>query len=341
MALTQEQLLLEMKKNPFLLAPMAAITDRAFRSFMREMGCGIVTTELVSANGLEYASEKTRRIMEFDEVQHPVGIQIFGERLDLLAKAASEVEQLGADFVDLNFGCPVPKVVKKGAGSAILKDLKQLVKVLRAVKAAVNIPVTMKTRTGWDEGSRNSDEVAKIAFDEGMTWLALHGRTRSKGYIGQADWDYLRWVKQSSPLPIIGNGDITSAQLANQRLRESGCDAVMIGRGCLKNPWIFREAMAVHKGSEEAVERDFLSALLKLRSHLERTSPDKITLLQIKKFSAWFSAGYPGSAKFRKTVFQIKEKDELIDNVFEYFQSLKGIRQKDTSHEAFLMGGHG
>ncbi|NQZ02171.1 MAG: tRNA dihydrouridine synthase DusB [Bdellovibrionales bacterium] len=339
--MTQEQLLLEMKKNPFLLAPMAAITDRAFRSFMREMGCGIVTTELVSANGLEYASEKTRRIMEFDEVQHPVGIQIFGERLDLLANAAKEVEQMGADFVDLNFGCPVPKVVKKGAGSAILKDLKQLVKVLRVVKSAVSIPVTMKTRTGWDEGSRNSDEVAQIAFDEGMTWLALHGRTRSKGYNGQADWDYLRWVKQNSPLPIIGNGDIASAAKAMQRLEESGCDAVMIGRGCLKNPWIFRESMALYTQSDSTVERDFLEALMKLRGHLERTSPDKITLLQIKKFSAWFSAGYPDSAKFRKSVFQIKDKDELIDNVYAYFQSLAGIQQRDTSHEAFLMGGHG
>ncbi|MEO0336528.1 MAG: tRNA-dihydrouridine synthase, partial [Pseudomonadota bacterium] len=139
----------------------------------------------------------------------------------------------------------------------------------------------------------------------------------------------------------IGNGDITSAELAVQRMTESGCDGVMIGRGCLKNPWIFREAMALHTASNEIVDRDFLSALLKLRKHLERTSPDKITLLQIKKFSAWFSAGYPDSAKFRKSVFQIKDKEELIESVLAYFESLGGIRQKDTSHEAFLMGGHG
>jgi len=341
MAMTEEQLLLELKNNPFLLAPMAGITDLPFRSFMREMGCGIVTTELVSANGLEYASEKTKSLMRFDEIQHPVGIQIFGERLELLAKAAQEVEQMGADFVDLNFGCPVPKVVKKGAGSAILKDLNQLIKVLRTVKSAVSIPVTMKTRTGWDESSRNAHEVAKIAFDEGMTWLAIHGRTRAKGYNGKADWDYIRWVKQESPLPVIGNGDIVNAEMANQRLESSGCDGVMIGRGCLKNPWIFQEAMAVRDGQNERPNRDFMSALARLRSHLERTSPDRITMLQIKKFSAWFSAGYPESAKFRKSVFQIKDKDELIHRVHDYFHILNDFQQADTSHEPFLMGGHG
>lgn len=340
--MNDEKLLKNLHENPFLLAPMAGITDCAFRSFMREMGCGAVTTELVSANGLEYASEKTKRIMKFDEIQHPVGIQIFGERLDLLGKAAAEAEQMGADFVDLNFGCPVPKVVKKGAGSAILKDLDQLRRVLKAVKSSVNIPVTIKIRTGWDESSRNADEVVKVAWEEGITWVAIHGRTRAKGYNGKADWDYIRWVKQGAKLPIIGNGDIVSPEIAVDRLKQSGCDAVMIGRGCLKNPWIFQEANQLLQNKPiHNDDRQFLPALDRLKYHLEKDCEEKVLMLQIKKFSAWFSAGYPDSAKFRKSVFQIKEKNDLMNQVQQYFKSIESLIQKDTSHEPFLMGGHG
>lgn len=340
--MTDENLLKNLHENPFLLAPMAGITDCAFRSFMREMGCGAVTTELVSSNGLEYASEKTKRIMKFDPIQHPVGIQIFGERLDLLGKAAAEAEVMGADFVDLNFGCPVPKVVKKGAGSAILKDLDQLRKVLKAVKSSVKIPVTIKIRTGWDEQTRNADEVVKVAYEEGITWVAIHGRTRAKGYNGKADWDYIRWVKENAKLPIIGNGDIVSPEIAIQRLKESGCDGVMIGRGCLKNPWIFQEAMNLHKGQTiEATDRQFLPALQRLKFYLEQDCEEKVLMLQIKKFSSWFSAGYPDSAKFRKSVFQIKDKEVLIEQVQDYFKSIETLIQQDTSHEPFLMGGHG
>ncbi|MCB0408385.1 MAG: tRNA dihydrouridine synthase DusB [Bdellovibrionales bacterium] len=340
--MTQEYLLKNLQNNPFLLAPMAGITDCSFRSFMREMGCGAVITELVSANGLEYSGEKTRQLMRFDDSQHPIGIQIFGERLELLAKAAKDVEQMGADFVDLNFGCPVPKVVNKGAGSAVLKDLIQLQKVLRVVKEAVAIPVTIKIRTGWDESSRNADQVAQVAYDEGITWVAIHGRTRAKGYNGFADWDYIRWVKENAKLPIIGNGDITTAEVANQRLVESACDGVMIGRGCLKNPWIFSEALQLRKEKvSEKIEKRFMSMLSRLQYHLERSAEERVQVLQIKKFSAWFSAGYPESANFRRTVFQIKEKNQLLETVENYFSNVEVFSQKDTSHEPFLMGGHG
>ncbi len=340
--MNNEDLLKNLHENPFLLAPMAGITDCAFRSFMREMGCGIVTTELVSANGLEYASEKTKRIMKFGSTQHPVGIQIFGERLDLLGKAASRAEQMGADFIDLNFGCPVSKVVKKGAGSAVLKDLQQLRKVLKAVKSSVSIPVTIKIRTGWDESSRNADAVVKVAWEEGITWVAIHGRTRAKGYNGKADWDYIRWVKENAKLPVIGNGDIMTPEMAVRRLQESGCDGVMIGRGCLKNPWIFQEARSRLSGQPlQREERQFLLILDRLKFYLEKDCEEKILMLQIKKFSSWFSAGYPDSAKFRKSVFQIKDKNDLIDQVQIYFKSIESFIQKDTSDEPFLMGGHG
>ncbi len=330
-----EKLLNSVKENPFLLAPMAGITDAAFRSFMRELGCGVVVTELVSATGLKFSSEKTRKLMEFDESQHPVGIQIFGEDLDSLDYAARVVEQMGADFVDLNFGCPVPKVVKRGAGAALLRDLKALQQVLRVVKSAVSIPVTIKVRTGWDEASRNAEQVAQVAADEGITWMAIHGRTRAQGYSGQADWDYIGRVVQESPIPIIGNGDLTSATKAQQALSKSGCLGVMIGRGCLKNPWIFRQAM----GKDQ--EKDFKLLLERLFYHLERRYEDRLVFLQVKKFAAWYSAGYPDSAKFRRQLFELKDKDQLKAEVFEFFALMQRLPQTDTSHEPFLMGGHG
>ena len=242
-------LLQYLRSNPFVLAPMAAITDSCFRTFMRELGCGVVVSELVSAHGIEYKSPRTAQLMEFEDVQRPVGIQLFGETPEVLASGARVVEESGADFVDLNFGCPVPKVVKKGAGSAILKDLPQVEKVFRAVRGGTSLPVTVKIRTGWDEPTRNAEKVAEIAYNEGLTWVAIHGRTRAAGYSGLADWDYIAEVKARSKIPIIGNGDIGSAQTAVRRLRESGCDGVMIGRGCLKNPWIFQEALELYAKS--------------------------------------------------------------------------------------------
>lgn len=240
-----------LKKNPFVLAPMAGITDSCFRSFMRELGCGVVITELVSAHGIEYKSHRTAQLMGFEEDQRPVGIQLFGETPEVLAQAAKVVESAGADFVDLNFGCPVPKVVNKGAGSAILKDLPQVERVFRAVKSATSLPVTVKIRTGWDENSKNAEKVAELAYNEGLTWVAIHGRTRSAGYSGLANWDYIAEVKAKSKIPIIGNGDIHNAATAVRRIDETGCDGVMIGRGCLKNPWIFREAVDLWQKRQE------------------------------------------------------------------------------------------
>jgi nifR3 family TIM-barrel protein len=292
--------------------------------------------------------------MRFESGQHPVGIQLFGEDLEALSFAAKEVEAMGADFVDLNFGCPVPKVVKKGAGSAVLKDLIFLRDILRTVKGAVGIPVTIKVRTGWDSESRNTHEVAKIAYDEGITWVAIHGRTRAQGYSGQSDWDYIAEVKSKSPLPILGNGDILTAQQANDRLNSSGCDGVMIGRGCLKNPWIFREALQIYSGrnglSAGALSSDELQSSRKknfeklfdrLSTHLQRTSEDRLRALQLKKLAAWYSAGYPESADFRKTIFTLQHPDEVIGHAKKYFQKLDSSAQSDTSGDGFLMGGHG
>ena len=314
---------------------MAGITDRPFRSFMREMGCGIVVTELVSATGLKFSSEKTRRLMEFEPSQHPIGIQLFGDNLEHLHEAARMVEQMGADFVDLNFGCPVPKVVSKGAGSACLKDLVRLRDTIRAAKSGIAIPLTIKIRTGWDQQTRNSHEVARVAHDEGVTWIAIHGRTRAQAYNGLSDWDYITEVKARSPLPIIGNGDINSAVTANRRLVESGCDAVMIGRGCLKNPRIFLEARRMRESP--ALPR----ILSRLRGHLEAFYDERLTLLQMRKFASWYSAGYPGAAGFRKELFQLQGRDAVLGRIDRFFAESNDQQAADTSHEPFLMGGHG
>lgn len=313
---------------------MAGITDRPFRTFMREMGCGVVVTELVSATGLKYSSDKTLKLMEFDEGQHPIGIQIFGDNLEHLTEAAAKIEQLGADFVDLNFGCPVPKVVNKGAGSACLKDLTKLAAVIRATKSGTSLPVTIKIRTGWDAHTRNSDEVVRVARDEGVTWVAIHGRTRAAAYTGFADWDYIKDTKATSPLPIIGNGDIHSAEQANMRLKTSGCDAVMIGRGCLKNPRIFLEARKIFR--EERMQ----TILERLHGHLTSFYDERLTLIQMRKFASWYSAGYPGAAGFRKDLFQLHSRDQVLNRIYGFFNGISEV-QADTSHEAFLMGGHG
>ncbi len=331
-----------LKTNPFVLAPMAGITDSCFRTFMRELGCGVVISELVSAHGIEYKSHRTLQLMKFEECQRPVGIQLFGEDPESLARAAQVVEEAGADFVDLNFGCPVPKVVKKGAGSAILKDLLQVEKVFRAVKSATHLPVTVKIRTGWDEQSRNADKVAEIAYNEGLSWVAIHGRTRAAGYSGLADWDYIAEVKAKSRIPILGNGDIHNAETAVRRLRESGCDGVMIGRGCLKNPWIFREARELYfEGSTAPIEKDFVGLFRRMREVFEGNVDAKITMLQMKKFASWYSSGYPGASNFRKVIFQTRTLDEAMDTILAFFSDLRFVQQADTSHEAFLMGGHG
>ncbi len=321
---------------------MAGITDRPFRTFMKELGASIVVTELVSATGLKHASEKTRRLMEFEAAQHPIGIQIFGESFEDLSFAAKEVEQMGADFVDLNFGCPVPKVVKKGAGSACLKDLGRLQDILKVVKSSVQIPVTIKVRTGWDAHSMNSDEVAHIAYNEGITWVAIHGRTRAQGYSGLADWEYIKEVKSKSKLPILGNGDLTSPEKANEALLKSGCDGVMIGRGCLKNPYIFSQSLSQLKGeSSYQPELSMIALFERLNERLMSFYDDRLVGLQLKKFAAWYSSGFPKSSEFRQSVFQLKELAEIKARIYEYYSELRIDIQEDTSHEKFLMGGHG
>lgn len=338
----EEELIQELKENPFVLAPMAGITDMVFRHLMRKLGAGILTSELISANGLFYNSEKTKKLMRFLEVERPVGIQIFGEDEPALVNAAQYVEQLGADFVDINLGCPVKKVVKKGAGSALLKEPDKLRSICRNIKNKISIPLTIKIRTGWDQQTRNALDIVQLAYDEGVSWVAIHGRTRSQAYTGKADWDYIAGIKANSPIPIIGNGDITSAQLAVDRLKESGCDGIMIGRGCLKNPWIFGQAFKLWSGKEKEMLSLSYMPLFQfiVDNGLEEMEERSITLL-LRKLANWYSAGLPGSADFRRTIFKARGLSETLEAIEAYYGGMQPSLRKDTSHEAFLMGGHG
>lgn len=332
-----------LKKNPFVLAPMAGITDHAFRTFIKARQAGVVVTELVSATGIEYKSERTLKLMSYDESQRPVGIQLFGEDPEIMAKSAKFAEEKGADFVDLNFGCPVPKVTKKGAGSAILKDLPHMVTMISTIKKAIRIPLTIKIRTGWDQDTRNADEVANIAHNEGVSWVAIHGRTRAQGYSGFADWDYIGEVKSKSKVPILGNGDILTAKQAVLRLEQSGCDGVLIGRGCLKNPYIFADALSHWRGDklDSTLERDYVNLYKQLHEVLLAHCDERILQIQLKKFAAWFATGYPGAAAFRKSIFQAKSVEETLAAGLDFFNEIQTLNQEDTSQDGFLMGGHG
>jgi nifR3 family TIM-barrel protein len=329
--------------HPFLLAPMAGITNSPFRRLMREYGSSIVISELVSANGIEYASHRTLELLKFSSEERPVGLQIFGEDEEPLVKACRVVENLGADFVDLNLGCPVPKVVKKGAGAAMCRNPAELGRILEAMVKSVRIPVTIKIRTGWDSTLRNAHEVVRVAADAGVAWVAIHGRTRAQGYSGDADWDFIGEVKAKSPLPIIGNGDVVTAEQAVSRYRTYGVDAVMIGRGALRNPFLFEQSRDLLCGKPvRPVTADrILELLSKQRAYMSETFEGRSVLLHARKFLAWYSSGYPGSSEFRKNVFHIPEEATLWAEAERFFRVSIEKRDFGFLNEPFLMGGHG
>ncbi len=329
--------------HPFILAPMAGITNSPFRRLMRRMNSSLVVSELVSATGIEYMGQKTLDLLKFHDEERIIGLQIFGEDEEHLVKACRYVEKLGADFVDLNLGCPVPKVVKKGAGSAMCRDPINLGKILTAMVKSVKIPVTIKIRTGWDEGSRNALDVVRAAHDAGVAWVAIHGRTRAQGYSGEADWEFIADIKAKSPLPIIGNGDLNTAETAVKRFRESGVDAVLIGRGALRNPFIFDQAARLWRGESfgKPMAQEYLDLLATQQKLLAETYPERSAMIHARKFLAWYSAGFPGCHEFRKKVFTIDNGDTLWLEAKEFFEKAVHLRDDRFLQESFLMGGHG
>ena len=331
--------LIDGARNPFWLAPMAGITDVCFRQLMDEMGAGVLVSELVSAKGLLYNSGKTHKMIEV----HPkskslVGIQLFGESEEDIINAAHYVKEAGASFVDINLGCPVKKVVKKGCGAALMRDPAYLETFLTKIKRKIELPLTVKMRTGWSHDELTIHECVRAANNSGCEWVAIHGRTRAQGYEGEADWDLIAEVKQRAKLPIIGNGDIRTVDQAQKFLNDSGVDAVMIGRGALRNPWIFKECIGFNKN-------DFESPCEVLDRYLEllRDKYDiRNTIISLRKFASWLVYGYPGAASFRSSMYQLLTVDELVHNARIFFERVDHFpKPQFKSSESFMMSGHG
>ncbi|NIQ02136.1 MAG: transcriptional regulator [Nitrospinaceae bacterium] len=332
--------LIDRARNPFWMAPMSGITDVCFRQLMDELGAGVLVSELVSARGLVHNSERTRRMIAIHP--HPgtlVGVQLFGEDAEDFIRVAPLIGECGADFLDINLGCPVQKVVKKGCGSALMRDPAHLEKFLTRIQRNIDLPLTVKMRTGWNEEEMTLHECIAAAHSAGCEWVAIHGRTRAQGYQGRADWDLIREARLTAALPVIGNGDIRSAGKARELLQETGVDAVMIGRAALRNPWIFRQCTA---GSEEGVEICRMAVLRRYHQLLAPRYDTRRTLLYLRKMAVWMAYGYPGASVFRGQMFQIPTTTEVLERAEEYFSRLDGQPQPPFEEsEAFMMGGHG
>ncbi len=261
-----------------ILAPMAGITDLSFRTVMKRRGSAVSITELVSADGLIRGGKRTKELCAYLPEERPYGVQLFGADPEIVIQAAEIAQNMGADFIDMNFGCPVQKVVKKGAGAAMTRDTEVLHDYLSRIKASLSVPLTIKVRTGWDAHSINILEVAKVAEDVGCAWIAIHGRTRAQGYKGYADWDLIQKAAAAVSIPVIGNGDILEADEAEKRLQESGCTAVMIGRGILRNPWMFLEHQSLTKGTEAPTGYSFTKLLEEQLELMKEHSSERHTI---------------------------------------------------------------
>ena len=298
-------------KNQVVLAPMAGISNTAYRQIIKEMGAGLIYAEMVSDKAIVYGSNKTFDLLKMDEKERPIAQQIFGSDLKSFVQAAKMVEEkMHPDIIDINMGCPVPKVaIKSQAGSALLKNPAKVGEIVKAVVSAVSVPVTVKIRSGWDENSINAVEIAKVIEQAGASAITVHGRTRSQGYSGHADWNIIKKVKEAVNIPVIGNGDITSCYAAKKMLEETKCDAVMIGRGVLGNPWLIKECVEYLKNGTLPTEITPKEKINMLKRHyqllLDNTN-EKQAILEIMTHALWYIKGLPGSSTIKNQICQTK-----------------------------------
>lgn len=317
-------------KNNIVLAPMAGICNSAFRKIIKEMGCGLIYAEMVSDKALVYNSKKTYDMLYFEEVERPIAQQIFGSDVETFVKAAKTVyETMKPDIIDINMGCPVPKVaVKSQAGSALLKNPEKIEEIVTAVVKAVPIPVTVKIRSGWDSKSINAVEVAKIIEKSGAKAITIHPRTRSQLYTGKADLDIIKQVKEAVSIPVIGNGDITDIESAKHMLDYTKCDAIMIGRGTLGNPWLIKEIIT-YLETGIVLPKPTLTEKINMCFHhlnyLKQIKDEKVAVLEMRSHIAWYLKGLPNSTEVKNTCFKAKTIQELEKILNNYLKELKNI----------------
>ena len=304
--------------NNVILAPMAGVTDLPFRLLCREMGVGLVCMEMVSAKAIYYNNKNTEELLKVHPGELPASLQLFGSDPEILAAMAARIQDRPYSFIDLNMGCPVPKVVNNGEGSALMKNPKLVEQILTAMVNSVQKPVTVKIRKGFDETCVNAVEIAKIAEACGVAAVAIHGRTREQYYSGQADWEIIRKVKEAVKIPVIGNGDVDSPEKAKRLLEETDCDGVMIGRGAQGNPWIFRETIHYLETGEllpkptNAEKRE----LVRRHAELELEYKGEYTAVrEMRRHLSWYTFGMPGSARLRGTINQMETMDELLHTI--------------------------
>jgi tRNA-dihydrouridine synthase B len=306
-------------KNPVISAPMSGITDKAFRLLAEEFGCGMTYTEMISVNALAYDNERTRKMFNLNREKGPTCVQIFGSNPDRMAFAAEEVQSAGADVVDINMGCPAPKVVKNQEGCALMKDLPLAEKIIKAVVRSVKIPVTVKMRKGWDENSINAVELARIAELSGVATVTVHGRTRNQYYTGKADWEIIAKVKKAVSIPVIGNGDIIEPSDAIAMMSQTGCDGIMIGRGAMGNPWLFLRTVHLLEIGSLVPGPGFLDKIEMARRHLKMVEAFKgedKAVREMRKHISWYLKGLRDAAKVRELINKartIKDIEKILE----------------------------
>ncbi len=310
-------------ENNLILAPMAGITNRPFRVICKQYGVGMVCTEMASARAMFHNDLKTKRLLNTDEEKRPISMQIFGSDEESMAYATKYVSEI-ADIVDINMGCPAPKVVKNGDGSKLLLDLKKAEKILETVVKHSEVPVTLKIRKGWDKENIVAVEIAKIAESVGISAITIHGRTRSEFYSGKADLDIIKQVKQSVNIPVIGNGDVVDGESAKRMFEYTGVDGIMIGRGCFGKPWIFKQIIEYLENDKKIDEPSNNEKLKIIEKHIELAVEEKgeIAVKELRKHIAWYTKNLKNSSEFRNSINKIETKRELTSKIEEYFKSL-------------------